>query len=124
MRNITEEEFNIASRYLFLSMTIEVIQKDLNTLRNNNIFKISEPYIALLESVLRKAVEERRELKQEMHRKNLKVLQTDKTDQFTEYTFYAKRKEEKRNYFNPAIRKKVLVIIEEFFEKADIGETV
>nr|WP_208592666.1 hypothetical protein [Gracilibacillus suaedae] len=115
MRYITDEDFKIASRYLFLDMAIEVIQKDLDTLRNNTIFKINEPYIKLLESVERKAIEERRELKQQMHMKNLKVLQTDKNDMFTEYTFYANRKEEKRNYFNPAIRKKVLLILEEYF---------
>ncbi|MGP4040209.1 hypothetical protein ACTWP4_10040 [Gracilibacillus sp. D59] len=113
MRNITDEEFKIACRYLFLSMAIEVIQKDQTTLRNNNIFKISEPYIAFLEPVIRKAVEEIRELKQLTHVNNLKVLQTDRSEQFTEYTFYAKRKEKKRNHFNAAIRKKVLVIIEE-----------
>ncbi len=118
LRYITDEEFKIASRYLFLSMAIEVIQKDLDTLRNNHIFKINEPYIKLLESIEKKAIEERRELKQQMHRNNLKVLQTDKDDQFTEYTFYAKHKEEKRNYFNPAIRKKVLNILEELMEGA------
>ncbi|SFL38482.1 hypothetical protein SAMN04487943_101283 [Gracilibacillus orientalis] len=116
MRNITDEEFKIANRYLFLSMAIEVIQKDLNTVRTNNIFKISEPYIHFLEAVEMKAIEERRELKQQMHKNRLSVLLTDKSDQFTEYTYYAKRKEEKRNYFNPAIRKKVLLIIEELFE--------
>ncbi|SFM02780.1 hypothetical protein SAMN04487943_106272 [Gracilibacillus orientalis] len=116
MRNITDEEFIIASRYLFLSMAVEVIQKDLDTLRNNNIFKISEPYIHFLEAVEKKAIEERRKLKQRMYQNKLSVLLTDKSDQFTEYTYYAKRKEEKRNYFNPAIRKKVLLIIEELFE--------
>ncbi|MGN8647872.1 hypothetical protein ACTNEO_04955 [Gracilibacillus sp. HCP3S3_G5_1] len=116
MRYITDEEFKILSRYLFLSMAIEVIQKDKDTLQNNSIFKINEPYLKLLESIEKKAIEERRELKQEMHIKNLKVLQTNRDNQFTEYTFYSKRKEEKRNYFNPAIRKKVLVILEELME--------
>ncbi len=120
MRYITEEEFKISSRYLFLSMAIEVIQKDMNTIRSNSIFKINEHYIKLLESIEKKAIEERRELKQQMHVKNLKVLQTGKDDMFTEYTFYSKRKEEKRNYFNPAIRKKVLNILEEYFEKAEV----
>ncbi|WP_018934540.1 hypothetical protein [Gracilibacillus lacisalsi] len=120
MRYITEEEFKIASRYLFLSMAIEVIQKDLDTLRSNTIFKINEPYIKLLESIEKKAIEERRELKQQMHMKHLKVLQTGKDDLFTEYTFYAKRKEEKRNYFNPAIRKKVLLILEELLEGVEM----
>ncbi|GAE93018.1 hypothetical protein JCM21714_2048 [Gracilibacillus boraciitolerans JCM 21714] len=112
MRNITDEEFKIASRYLFLSMAIEVIQKDLNTLRNNSIFKINEPYIKLLEVAERKAIEERKKLKQQMHINQLKVLLTDRSEGgFTEYTYYAKRKEEKRRYFNPAIRKKVLLIL-------------
>ncbi|WP_163579988.1 hypothetical protein [Gracilibacillus saliphilus] len=116
MRYITDEEFKIASRFLFFSMAIEVIQKDLDTLRSNTIFKINKPYIKLLESIEKKAIEERRELKQQMNMKHLNVLQTGKDDMFTEYIFYSKRKEEKRHYFNPAIRKKVLVIIEELFE--------
>ncbi|QGH35118.1 hypothetical protein GI584_14165 [Gracilibacillus salitolerans] len=124
MRYITDEEFKIASSYLFLSMAIEVIQKDLHTLRNNSIFKINEPYIKMLESVEKKAIEERREFKQQMHMNKLSVLLTDKSDQFTEYTYYSKRKEEKRRYFNPAIRKKVLVILEELFKIIDIRESV
>ncbi len=51
--------------------------------------------------------------------KNLKVLQTGNNDMFTEYTFYPKRQEEKRNYFNPTIQKKVLLILEELIEKRE-----
>ncbi len=55
-----------------------------------------------------------------MHKMQLKVLQTNKAELFTDY---AKRREERRNYFNPAIRKKVLVILEELFDGYNIKKT-
>ncbi|UOQ85706.1 hypothetical protein [Gracilibacillus salinarum] len=122
MRNISEEEYKIGSRYLFLSMAIQVIQKDLEKLRSQTIFKINEPYIRLLETIEKKAIEERRKLKIRISQEKIAVLETNQTDTFTEYTFYCKGKEEKRNYFKPAIRKKVLVILEEYFEKAEMKE--
>ncbi len=120
MRYIDEHELKLGSRFLFLSMAIQVIQSDIQRLEKHSPFKINEPYLELLHRLEVKATAERRLLKQEMYKEGLKVIQTDKDGTFTEYTFICKGKEEKRRYFNPAIRTKVLLILEEYFESVEI----
>ena len=113
MRYLTEHEWKLASRFLFLSMALVVIQQDLGKIRKFSPFKINEFYIRLLEQMERLAVEERRQLRKEMKKEKLQVVLAEKNEAFTSYLFICKGKEEKRNYFNPAIRKKVEVIVEE-----------
>lgn len=113
MRYLTEYEWKLASRFLFLSMALVVIQQDLEKIRKFTPFKINEFYIRLLEQMERLAVDERRQLRKEMKKERLQVVLSEKNEAFTSYSFICKGKEEKRNYFNPAIRKKVEVIIEE-----------
>jgi len=118
MRYLTEYEWKLASRFLFLSMALVVIQQDLEKIRKFTPFKINEFYIRLLEQMERLAVDERRQLRKEMKKERLQVVLSEKNEAFTSYSFICKGKEEKRNYFNPAIRKKVEVIIEELAGRA------
>jgi len=117
MRYLTDEELGIASRFLFLSMTIVVIQQDIQNIQKG-AFKIKEPYIQLLEKMNANALAERRQLRTKMENKKLRVMLINKNDSFSSYLFYCKGKEEKRNYFNPAIRKKVEEIVQEIMWKA------
>lgn len=64
------------------------------------------------------ALAERRQLRTKMENKKLRVMLINKNDSFSSYLFYCKGKEEKRNYFNPAIRKKVEEIVQEIMWKA------
>jgi hypothetical protein len=117
MRYLTDEELGIASRFLFLSMAIVVIQQDIQNIQKG-AFKIKEPYIQLLEKMNANALAERRQLRTKMENKKLRVMLINKNDSFSSYLFYCKGKEEKRNYFNPAIRKKVEDIVQEIMWKA------
>ncbi|WP_096270330.1 hypothetical protein [Paucisalibacillus globulus] len=117
MRYLTDEELGIASRFLFLSMAIVVIQQDIQNIQKG-AFKIKEPYIQLLEKMNANALAERRQLRTKMENKKLRVMLINKNDSFSSYLFYCKGKEEKRNYFNPAIRKKVEEIVQEIMWKA------
>ncbi|WP_042149107.1 hypothetical protein [Paucisalibacillus sp. EB02] len=117
MRYLTDEELGIASRFLFLSMAIVVIQQDIQNIQKG-AFKIKEPYIQLLEKMNANALAERRQLRIKMENKKLRVMLINKNDSFSSYLFYCKGKEEKRNYFNPAIRKKVEEIVQEIMWKA------
>ncbi|MGP4041873.1 hypothetical protein ACTWP4_18525 [Gracilibacillus sp. D59] len=118
MRYLNEQEWKLASRFLFLSMALTVIKHDLQKMNQLSPFKINEPYIALLEKMEKNATEERRKLRKQMQQEKIKVVAAEKNDSFTSYLFLCKGKEEKRNYFNPAIRKKVEVIFEELLEHA------
>lgn len=117
MRYLNEEELQLASRFLFLSMAIVVIQQDVQHIHKGG-FKIKEPYIDLLEKMMTEATSERRQLRQTMKKKSLQVVTLNKNDSFSSFLFLCQNREEKRNYFNPAIRKKVEVILDELMHKA------
>lgn len=117
MRYLTEIELNVASRFLFLSMAMVVIEQDIKHIQNG-AFKIKEPYLNLLNQMVSEATNERRQLRKMMKDKNIQVVPLNKNDTFSSYLFVCQGREEKRNYFNPAIRKKVEAIIQEFVQKA------
>jgi len=103
---LNEHELQLASRFLFLSMAIIVINRDIETIRNGP-FKIKRPYIELLEQMLTRATKERRSLRQSMKKFNIQVTLLQKDDLFSTFLFVSNKREEKRNYFNPTIKKKV-----------------
>ncbi|GAB2560847.1 hypothetical protein [Gracilibacillus alcaliphilus] len=119
MRYLSDEEYKIASRYLFLSMVIKVLEYDLKQIHKSHIFRINEPFINLLESSIQMAKEERQVLKIKMLDHKLKVVRSGQRGDFTVYTFILGNQEEQRSYYNPAIRKKVRGIIEELFESVE-----
>ena len=117
MRFLTEEEYSIASRFLFLSMAIVVIRQDIQ-LVEQGAFKIKEPYVELLKKMEFQAVEERRELRKVMKKERIDVVTLNKNDSFSSFLFLCQNREEKRNFFNPSIRKKVEAIVQEYLFKA------
>lgn len=112
MRFLTEEEYSIASRFLFLSMAIVVIRQDLEHIKDG-AFKIKEPYVELLKKMESQALDERRELRTVMKKQKIDVVNLNKNDSFSSFLFLCQGREEKRNFFNPSIRKKVELIIRE-----------
>ncbi|GGB39512.1 hypothetical protein GCM10011409_16270 [Lentibacillus populi] len=117
MRYLSDEEIDVASSFLFLSMALIVIQQDIQEIQSG-AFKIKEPYLELLEKMTAEATEERRKLQEVMKKKDIKVVTLNQNDSFSSYLFLCQGREEKRNYFNPAIRKKVKAIIQELMHKA------
>ena len=117
MRILTEEEYSIASRFLFLSMAIVVIRLDIRHVEEG-IFKIKSPYLELLKKMESLALEERRKLRIKMKKRSIEVVTLNKNDSFSSFLFLCQGKEEKRNYFNPSIRKKVEMIIREYLVQA------
>lgn len=103
---LSEHERQLASRFLFLSMAIIAINRDIETIQKGP-FKFKEPYIQLLEQMLKRATEERRTLRQAMKKYHMKITLLQKDDLFSTYLFISNKREEKRNYFNPAIKKNV-----------------
>ena len=117
MRYLNEDELQIATRFLFLSMAIVVLNQDINHIRNGN-FKINEPYLELIERMTILARKERRKIHKIMQDKKMQVIHLNKNDSFSSFLFLCQGREEKRNYFNPAIRKKVEEVIRNLMEKA------
>lgn len=117
MRYLKQKELDMASRYLFLTMAITVIRQDRKHIENGK-FKIKETYMELLGKMELEARKERKELKYQMDRLNLQVVESGRNDSFTSFLFLAHGYEEKRNYFNPAIRKKVEIILFELMRRS------
>ncbi len=117
LRYLTEEEVNIATKFLFLSMAIIVIQQDIHLIQTG-AFKIKAPYVELLKRMASKALNERKRLRKQMQKHKLQVIPLEKNNTFSSYLFLCNGREEKRNYFNPTIQKKVETIILELMRKA------
>ncbi|MFB1050048.1 hypothetical protein [Paraliobacillus sp. JSM ZJ581] len=115
---LTNSEYTLGSRFLFLSMAITVIQNDLVSLEQGIDIKIKEPYTNLLKTMEERAIAERQQLKKYMTKQKLQVVRLEKTDTFSSYLYICQGREEKRNYFNPAIRTKVTKIIYELMTQA------
>ncbi|RFA35259.1 hypothetical protein CAI16_09135 [Virgibacillus dokdonensis] len=124
MRYLNEDELTLASRFLFLSMTILVIQQDIYFLQTGSFkaFKIKESYLEVLTRMEQLAFQERKNLRKTMQKKRIQVVKLEKNDSFSSYLFICRGREEKRNYFNPAIRKKVKLIFEELMKKSILKE--
>ncbi|WP_027963889.1 hypothetical protein [Halalkalibacillus halophilus] len=112
MQYLTDEEGQTASRFLFLSMAIVVLEKDIQQIESGP-FKIKEPYLELLRRMIHQARTERRHLRKRMDNQKMDVVFTQKNETFSTYIFIARGYEEERRYFNPAIRKKVEHILTE-----------
>ncbi|WP_062512868.1 hypothetical protein [Halobacillus sp. KGW1] len=117
MRYLKQQELDLASRYLFLSMAITVIRQDRKHMEQGK-FKIKEPYMEMLGKMEVEARKERKELRKQMDQRNLQVVESGRNDSFTSFLFLAHGYEEKRNYFNPAIRKKVENILFELMRRS------
>lgn len=117
MRYLKQKELDLASRYLFLSMAITVIRQDRKHMEQGK-FKIKEPYMELLGKMELEARNERKKLRKQMDQLKLQVVESGRNDSFTSFLFLAHGYEEKRNYFNPAIRKKVENILFELMKRS------
>src|SRR5699024_9528466 len=64
------------------------------------------------------ATNARRHLRKTMEDKEIKVVSLHKNESFLSFLFLCQRREEQRNYFNPAIQQKVVAIIRELTSNA------
>lgn len=119
MHYLTESELNVASRFLFLSMTIIVIEQDKEHLQKG-AFKIKEPYLQLLNQMISEAKQERQQLRKIISEKNMQIISLDQNETISSYLFICQGREQKRHYFNPVIRQKVKEMIYELMGKAQL----
>lgn len=117
MRQLTEEESNIASRFLFLSMAIVVLHQDSAYIRKSPL-KIKEPYTELIGKMITIATTERRLLRKKMQALQIQVIKLHQHGSFTTYLFTCQGREENCSYFHPVIRSKVKNLLDELMHKA------
>lgn len=107
MYQLPEDSHHILLEYIFLSFTIDVLEYELRILLQSTDIKLQETFIAFINHMSSYAKNRRHILKKEMDRKLFSVQPLEKNNVFTSFLLVFDKKEERRDFFNPAIRKKV-----------------
>ncbi|OAS83936.1 MULTISPECIES: hypothetical protein [Metabacillus] len=101
---------------IYIPMVVSILNRDLTVIEKSP-FKLHRPYLALVEESLKLAQKDLAVIRQELHRRNIKVHEVERDEAFTLYSFLYNGYEEKHNYFNPRIRNKVCELIEIYLFK-------
>ncbi|GEN57382.1 hypothetical protein GCM10012290_19840 [Halolactibacillus alkaliphilus] len=107
MHQLPEDSYHILLEYIFLSFTIDVLESELQILCQSTDIKLQETFIAFINHTSSIAKYRRHLLKKEIKRKQLSVQLLEKNEVFTSFMLILDNKEEHRDFFNPAIRKKI-----------------
>jgi threonine synthase len=118
MEHLQEKQYTVLSHYIFLSFTIDTLEVERRKLSRTSDIKLSETFIMLIDAMLACAKKQRRSLKETMHKEQLFIQPLGSNDVFTSFLFILDKKEERRDFFNPAIRKKVEAILIELKREA------
>jgi hypothetical protein len=101
---------------IYIPMVVSILNRDLTVIEKSP-FKLHRPYLALVEESLKLAQKDLAMVRQELHRRNIKVHEVERDEAFTLYSFLYNGYEEKHNYFNPRIRNKVSELMEDYLFK-------
>ena len=107
MNHLTQKQYHILSHYVFLSFTIDTLELEREKLSQTLGIKLSETLVEFIDCMLVSAKKQRRTLKETMYKEQLFIQPLGSNDVFTSFLFILDKKEERRDFFNPAIRKKV-----------------
>jgi len=111
MNHLTQKQYHILSHYVFLSFTIDTLELEREKLSQTLGIKLSETLVEFIDCMLVSAKKQRRTLKETMYKEQLFIQPLGSNDVFTSFLFILDKKEERRDFFNPAIRKKVEAIL-------------
>ncbi|MBP2241110.1 Fe-S cluster biosynthesis and repair protein YggX [Cytobacillus eiseniae] len=116
MTRIPEGERIIMEQAFYLPMLLTVLNRDLLVF-NKSPFKLTQPYLNLVEETIQVIQKELEEVKRYMKSNTLKVHQVKRDEAFTMFLFHYKGHEEHLNYFNPRIRNKVQELMDYYLFK-------
>lgn len=114
---IIENNLEIASRYLFINMVIKNLELDLQHIKNGQ-FKIKDPYLELIEKIIFKAINQRRELKRLMHQRKIQVVLLYRQGDYSTYKFIFGHQELNKTFMKQVIKKNVENIIRKLLESS------
>lgn len=108
---IPDHDREILSKAVCLPFLIKALQRDLKVVEVSP-FKFKSPYEVIIEEIIKDVKKDLAEVKRYMHKNNMELVYTGKSEVTTNYLFLYKGYEEPTNYYNPRLRNKV----EELFE--------
>ncbi len=108
-----KDNLKVALHFLFIDLAIKTLELDLQHVRNG-AFK--SPYLEQIQTMINKAIDERRRLKKVMYDRKIQLLLKYKQGNFSTYTFIDKRNEREITLMNQVIKKNVEKVIKQLMQ--------
>lgn len=103
---MTEEDELLIHKIIYLPILIKVFERDLQVLEQSPL-KIKEPYIEKVEKIIRTIRIDLKEVKADMRKRGIKILEERKEEGYTEYHFLCRGYEGKKNMWNQHLKSEV-----------------
>lgn len=119
MTHIPMEKVQYLELAIYLPMLLTVLEKDCGLIENGQ-FKLKRPYVHLIESARKIVVEDLKNTKAYLKSCHLKVIQGQRDELFTEFTFCFNDVIDKRRYSNIRLRNQVELLLNRYLLKASV----
>jgi len=118
MTRLSKEQINLFEQAIYLPLLLIVLERDTSIIKDSGI-KLKEPYLTLIDQVMRKIQLQLKQIKTDMKKQQMKLHKLKQDESFTMYAFLFNGYEEHHNYFNPRIRNKVNELLMHYILKAE-----
>ncbi|KMJ57894.1 hypothetical protein AB685_13720 [Bacillus sp. LL01] len=118
MTRLSKEQINLFEQAIYLPLLLIVLERDTTIIKDSSI-KLKEPYLALIDQVMRKIQLQLKQIKSDMKQQHMKLHKLKQDESFTMYAFLFNGYEEHHNYFNPRIRNRVNELMMQYLLKAE-----
>ncbi len=122
MTRLSKEQINLFEQAIYLPLLLIVLERDTTIIKDSSI-KLKEPYLALIDQVMRKIQLQLKQIKLDMKKQQMKLHKLKQDESFTMYAFLFNGYEEHHNYFNPRIRNRVNELLMQYIVKAEDSPT-
>lgn len=107
---------------IYLPMLLIVLEKDY-ALIEAGPFKLKRPYFHLIDEAKKLVTNDLKHTKSYLKKNDLKVVQGERDEMFTEYLFYYKKIMEVRRYSNIRLRNRVEDLLQCYLSKASNNQS-
>ncbi|WP_339149556.1 MULTISPECIES: hypothetical protein [unclassified Sutcliffiella] len=122
MTRLSKEQINLFEQAIYLPLLLIVLERDTAIIKDSSI-KLKEPYLTLIDHVMRKIQLQLKQIKMDMKKQQMKLHKLKQDESFTMYAFLFNGYEEHHNYFNPRIRNRVNELLMQYILKAEDNST-
>lgn len=122
MTRLSKEQINLFEQAIYLPLLLIVLERDTSIIKDSGI-KLKEPYLTLIDQVMRKIQLQLKQIKADMKQQQMKLHKLKQDESFTMYAFLFNGYEEHHNYFNPRIRNKVNELLMHYILKMEGAST-
>ncbi|PGT83278.1 hypothetical protein [Bacillus sp. AFS040349] len=105
---ITIDQKNIAAEYIYLTILLDDLEKDIETFKKVPV-KLQEPYLALLDSKIKKVLTDMAAVKKQMKEEKIKVVFPDKkaNEDFWYFDYFVNGYKSEFHFLEAALRNHV-----------------